>query len=235
MLRIMSEEDRLVLDDDIRWYSLTQLEQNKNRYNYYITTDFATSKEQSADFSVLSVWALNCHGHWFWVDGVCKRQLMDANIDDLFRLSQKWKPQSVGVEVSGQQGGFIEWITGQMMERNIWFNLASDNNGTKLGIRPVTNKLQRFNLITPWFKAGRMHFPSELRDGAPMVECMEELRLASPSGFRSKKDDFIDTISQLAALTVWKPSEEIAYVERDGVWEQEELEDEYDALESYIV
>jgi hypothetical protein len=36
---------------------------------------------------------------------------MDKNVDDLFRLSQEYKPQQVGIEVSGQQGGFIQWIT----------------------------------------------------------------------------------------------------------------------------
>ena len=113
----MSDEDRLITDDEINWYSRDLLLQRRGSVNYDITTDFATSDKQSADFSVVSTWAYNSKGHWFWVDGVCEKQTMDKNIDDLFRLSQKWKPQEVGIEVSGQQGGFIPWIQDQMMTR----------------------------------------------------------------------------------------------------------------------
>ena len=73
MLRIMSEEDRLIKDEDIRWYRLETILQNKSKFNYFITTDFATSEKQAADFSVISVWAYNSNGDWFWVDGLCKR------------------------------------------------------------------------------------------------------------------------------------------------------------------
>lgn len=56
---------------------------------------------------------------------------MGANIDALFRLAQQYQPQQVGIEVSGQQAGFIDWIQDQMMERNIYFPLASQNNDNR--------------------------------------------------------------------------------------------------------
>ena len=64
-----------------------------------------TSERSSSDFSVISVWAYNASGDWLWVDGICKKQLMDKDINDLFRLAQIYNPQQVGIEVSGQQGG----------------------------------------------------------------------------------------------------------------------------------
>lgn len=236
MLRIMSEEDRLVKDSDIRWYTHAAVLRNLNKFNFYITTDFATSAKQASDYSVISVWAYNNVGDWFWVDGVCKRQKMGNNINDLFRLASKWKPDSVGIEVSGQQGGFIDWILEQMITRNIYFPLGSDNNSNEPGIRPNTNKMQRFNVVLPLFQAGKMYFPKELKGTPEMAECMNELSLASPSGFRSKNDDFIDTISQLASLTPWKPSEEAApAADGDGMWDLEQPEDDYNRLESYLV
>jgi phage terminase large subunit-like protein len=236
MLRIMSEEDRLVKDADIRWYKHDSVIKNKGKFNFYITTDFATSAKQASDFSVISVWAYNNQGDWFWVDGVCARQKMGQNIKDLFRLSQKWKPQSVGVEVSGQQGGFIDWIQEQMIERNIYFVLASDKNSGEPGIRPSTNKLVRFNLVVPWFQAKKMYFPVELKGGREMSECMNELSLVSPGGFRSKHDDFADTISMLASMDPWKPSEEaVAADSGDGMWEMDDDTADADRLESYIV
>ncbi len=236
MLRIMSDEDRLIQDNDIKWYKHESVVNNRPRFNFYITTDFATSEKQSSDFSVINVWAINNQRDWYWVDGICKRQLMDENINDLFRLAQLWTPQEVGVEVSGQQGGFIPWIEDQMLVRNIYFTLASEGNSSAPGIRPTTNKMQRFNTVVPWFKAGKMYFPRELAAGQPLTEMMEELSLASPGGFRSKHDDEIDTVSMLGLMTVWPPSEEAVSSEKsDGLWEIDDINEADEALESYIV
>ena len=237
MLRIMSDEDRLILDADICWYSRSSVLQNKGKFNFYITTDFATSERSASDYSVISVWAVNCHGDWFWVDGVCKRQLMDANVNDLFRFAQIYKPQEVGIEITGQQGGFIPWIRNEMITRNIYFNLASEGNGTKPGIRPNTNKLERFHVTVPWFKLRKMYFPEELRHGPEMVECMDELTLAAKAGFKSKHDDFLDTISMLPSMNVWFPSEEVSLVVNDvdsEMWEIDEPIEE-DGMDSYVV
>ena len=237
MLRIMSEEDRLIHDADISWYKHTNVLEYKRRFNFYITTDFATSAKQSADFSVISVWAYNSNGDWFWVDGICKRQLMDKNIDDLFRLAQMYRPQQVGIEVTGQQGGFIQWIQNEMMVRNIYFPLASDGNDNKPGVRPNTNKLVRFNTVEPLFKAHKVYFPLEMKATPILIEFINELSLASVSGFRSKHDDCLDTVSMLSILKTWKPSEDstMSRNEETGMWEMEEEEEQYDRMASYIV
>ena len=227
MLRIMSEEDRLVKESDIRWYNdSTVIEDNKSNYNFYITTDFATSEKQSADFSVISVWAYTNNGDWLWVDGVIKRQLMDQNMKDLFEFVSKYKPQSVGIEVSGQQGGFIQWIENLMLDKNVFFNLASDKNSGEAGIRPNGNKMVRFHTILPQFKLKKIRFPLDRKDTPELREIMEELTNASNSGFKSKHDDFIDTVSMLAVMNPWKPSEHVA-VETldDGVWKTDVVQD----------
>ena len=236
MLRIMSEEDRMILDSDIGWYKLDAVLRHKSRFNFYITTDFATSVKESADFSVISVWAYNNVGDWLWVDGICKRQLMDKNIDDLFRLAQMYKPQQVGIEVTGQQGGFVQWIMEQMMERNIYFPLASEGNNNRPGIRPNTNKMVRFNTVVPLFKARKIFFPIERKNEAPIQEALNELSLASVSGFKSKHDDFIDTISMLSSLTPWKPSEEAPlHQDESGMWDIDVENYSADRISSYIV
>lgn len=236
MLRIMSDEDRLIQDCDISWYKRANVINNKGMFNFYITTDFATSERTAADFSVISVWALNCNGDWLWVDGICKKQLMDANIDDLFNLAQRYKPQTVGIEVTGQQAGFIPWIQNEMMTRNNYFALASEGNNNKPGIRPNTNKLQRFNIMVPMFKNNKILFPEERRESPEMIECMDELTLAAIGGFKSKHDDFIDTISMLAQLTVWRPSGEgtLTKNDDDGMWDLD-VEEEVGYIDSYIV
>lgn len=207
MLRIMSEEDRLIEDGDLVWYKRNHVLNNMGAFNFYITTDFATTERTSGDFSVISVWAYNNNGDWLWVDGLCKRQTMEKNVDKLFELAQKYRPQSVGIEVTGQQQGFISWIQGEMVNRNIYFPLASESNSNKPGIRPNTNKMQRFNVVVPLFKSHKIWFPEELKNTPAMQEAMNELTLVSVSGFKSKHDDFADTVSMLSSLKAWKPSE----------------------------
>ena len=235
MLRIMSDEDRLIQDGEIGWYRKRNVLQFKSNFNFYITTDFATSEKQAADFSVISVWAYNYNGDWYWVDGICKRQDMSANLTDLFELVSKWRPMGVGVEVSGQQSGFIPWIQDMMIQKNIYFVLTSENNSSKPGIRPNTNKMQRFNTVVPLFKLHKIFFPEEDKSGTVMMEMVNELSLASASGFRSKKDDFIDTISMLSVMRPVAPtSEDVEQREGGGMWD-DDYAPEPGALSSYIV
>jgi hypothetical protein len=70
------------------------------------------------------------------------------------------------------------------------------------------NKLARLNLVVPWFKAGKVFFPEELKHSRIMAECMLELGLATMDGLKGK-DDFLDTISMLGYLKPWKPSDSL--------------------------
>ena len=234
MLRITSEEERLIQDGEIRWYSRQSLLKNRGSFNFYITTDFATSDRQTADFSVISVWAYNANGDWFWVDGVCERQTMDKSIDALFRLVSEYRPQQVGVEITGQQNAFITWLSQEMMTRNIWFNFAQEKG--RPGVRPTTNKLSRFNLVVPLFKAGKVYFPEELKASKIVGEFMTEISLATINGLKGK-DDCLDTISMLMNLSPWKPSEDLPLARKeDGKWDiEDERDDLGDRIASYIV
>ena len=235
MLRLTSEEERLVMDSEINWYQRKKLLANLGNFNFYITTDLANSEKKKSDNSVISVWAYNANGDWFWVDGVCERQAMDKNINDLFRLVQMYKPQQVGIEITGQQMAFIKWLQAEMINRNVWFNFASSGSDNSPGIRPMTSKLARFNIVVPWFKMGKMFFPEEMKQSKIMGQFMQELRLATFSGLKGK-DDCIDTISMLGFLKPWKPSESLANVVDDhGVWGLDDSNEVPSALSSYLV
>jgi len=107
------------------------------------------------------------------------------------------------------------------MDRNVFFNLASEGNSGKAGIRPTTQKFTRFMTVVPWFKQKMFFFPEEKRTNSTMVEAMNELTLVAKGGFKSKKDDFIDTVSMLSCMSIWKPSEnvDLVYNDRSGIWE----------------
>ncbi len=235
MLRISSDDERLVQESEMRYYSRMQLLDKKSAFNFYITTDFATSAKQTADYSVISVWAYNSNGDWFWVDGVCERQTMDKTIDDLFRLVSEYHPQQVGIEVNGQQGAFIKWLQQEQMNRNIWFNFASSEKSNEPGIRVIVDKLSRFNLVVPWFKMGKIWFPEEMKTSTILGHFFQQIRLATKSGLKGK-DDCLDTISQLAYLRPWKPSDVVPVTPQEiSVWEDENPSSGTSPRDLYIV
>lgn len=234
MLRITSDEERLLRDDEILWYSKQVLLQQRNQYNFYITTDFATSENRSADPSSISVWAVNSAGHRFWVDGILKRQLMDANIDDLFRLAHQYNPMGVGIETNGQQGGFIPWIRQEMLRRNIYFDLARSvsvngyQGSGKIGISSPTNKnkLERFLIVLPLIKQGKIWLPEEMKEAPIMIEAVKQLRSVTRRGILAREDDWLDSLSQMGLMEIWTPSEHVhagaiplsQTVPEDSVW-----------------
>lgn len=242
MLRITSDESRLVQETDIQWVERANVLNNKHKYNFYITTDFATSSKQTADYSVISVWAYNKNKEWIWIDGVCERQTMNISVNDLFRLVEEYNPQGVGVEISGQQGGFIHWLQMEMDNRGVYFPLTEHKGHP--GIRPVTDKLARFNLVVPYFKTKKVFFPIEMKTSKIMGIFMEQLSLATKDGLKGK-DDCIDTISMLQHMNPWEPSEDDDYSNEPShddrshqVWGQNELnhnENDSGSYESYVV
>ena len=237
MLQITSDEDRLVQDSEIKWVDLETVMKNKHNFNFYITTDFATSSKTTADNSVISVWAYSSNGDWFYVDGFCERTTMNVSINRLFEFVQKYSPQSVGVEISGQQGAFIDWLQREMIIRNIWFNFASSTkNSHTPGIRPIMDKLSRFNLIVPMFKMGKMYFPKQLKDDKPLTQGMSEIRLTTKSGIKGK-DDFLDTISMLGYMNPWKPAKNAEINSENGhnYWDTSEENNTSSGIDSYIV
>lgn len=208
MLRISSDESRLVQDDDLIWYSRKEILKHRSRYNFYITTDFATVAKDSGDYSVIGVWAYTYNRDWALVDGICKRQQMDKNISDLFRFAQMYSPLEVGIEINGQQGGFINWIQQEMVRKNILFNFAK--TGSTPGIRRTGDKISYFKRFLPIIKAKKLWLPEEMKNNPLIIEILEELRNVTDEGFKSKNDDAGDMMSMLMELDAYPPSQDVS-------------------------
>lgn len=246
MLEITDLSTLLVEEDDIKWYDPALVVKNKSAYNFYISTDFATSTKKSADFSSIAVWAISYNNDWLLVDGQCKRQSMQDNIEDLFMYVKKWKPISVGIESSGQQGGFLSIVEEMKLQRNVWFQFAKKPGSKEPGIRPVKDKVHRFVTgVQPKFKQGKVWLPKpELckNSNYRLFEAVEELvaelsRFTMAGGVSAlKHDDMLDTLNQLSEMEIFPPSDdsvmEHSVATEDGlvwtgVWDDDNELDEY--------
>jgi predicted phage terminase large subunit-like protein len=179
---------------------------NRENYNFYITTDLASSNKKSAHLSVIDVWAYNHNRDWLWVDGICKQQLIDKSIDDIFRFVSMYNPQKVGIEVTGQQNGYIRWLQREMVSRNIFFSFATDSKTGEPGIRPSIDKITRFMVVLPLFKQKKIWFPKDRERTDAIIEKIDELKKATIKGFKSRYDDAVDSISQLPSMNPWEPN-----------------------------
>lgn len=240
MLEITDLTTLLVEEEDIRWFDPTIIKSTSADYNVYISTDFATSTKRSADFSTIGVWAVSNNNDWLLVDGQAKRQTMQKNIDDLFEYARKWNPLSVGIESSGQQGGFLSIIEEQMMVRNTWFTFAKKNGSKEVGIRPTSDKVHRFVTgVQPKFKQNKVWFPkpeilekTNIKLYELVAEMMNELdKFTLAGGVKAlKHDDAIDLLNQLSEMEKYVPSTEPVTTRReyiDGEHWVEVEDDEY--------
>ena len=166
---------------------------------------------------------------------------MQENLEDLFRYVSKWKPLSVGIESSGQQGGFLSIIREMMMAKNIWFTLAKKPGSKEIGIRPIKDKVHRFVTgVQPKFKQNKIWLPRpEITKGqnpnlwALVEEMVHELERFTLAGGVSAlaHDDAIDLLNQLSEMEIYLPSSgEVDYskdiIPVSGVWADIEEEDE---------
>lgn len=224
LLKITSDEDRVILDEDVSWFNRKQLLEYKKRYNFYITTDFATSTNRKADYTVIGVWAVDNKQNRYLVDGKIGRILMNETFNVLFDFVKKYQPISVGIEVTGQQGGFISLIKEQMLKRNIWFSLAKGKGSSREGIAVRTNKMDRFRLTEPYFKQNKIHLPEDLKSSTLVQEILEELSTVTIDGIKSIHDDAIDMISQLDQMYIVYPDEYQANLGNREVSQDEEYD-----------
>ena len=244
MLRIHSDEDQMIDPQMINQVDYVEEMVDKEECNFYITTDFATSEKEHADFSSMVIWKHDKKDHLVIVDAYLKKSRMMGNIDALFDFAAKYNPVLVGIEVSGQQGGFIDWIQSEMRRRGEYMTLAKQKgreHTQDLGIKPNKSKILRLESMISLFNRGQISIAKEVVNSAYGKELFTELELATPRGFLSKHDDAVDGMTQLMDINIFKPSGEVRFEEVktknkfDIIFSDENFNDNVPVESSYVV
>jgi len=220
MLRVSSEEDRMIPDYMIKWYdSRGTIIANIGNFNLLVTTDFTASNSLEGDFSGIALWAINQIDEKYLLDIWLEKATIQGQFDALFKMLEKWgkwtkgKTIDVGVEIDGQQQTNIFALDKMKIEKNVWFNYARQKGRGvgQTGIRSRAAsgaKLDRFRAMLPEFEMGRIKFPSDLKETPAMEELMEEIKKASHGGLNALHDDGIDLISQVGLIDYFTPTGE---------------------------
>ena len=89
--------------------------------------------------------------------------------------------------------------------------------------------------MVPYFAAGKIFFPIEMRETPIMAQFMSEISLATQSGIKGK-DDCLDTISMLAEMNPWLPAVGIGHNGGPDMFEEDDDRDNKASyIDSYIV
>jgi len=214
MLRISNSDDRLIQDTDIVGFNRDAAYHNRDSMNYYITTDAATTESVSADYSVIMVWGINSNKDILLMDWWFGKVLLSEFIDNLFRLTNLWSRNllGVGIEVSGQQGGTISTIKDKMIRENNFFFLLSSGNKSMEGMRPApgVRKYERFQAIQPLFSNKKIWLPDSYDDDPFIIELMTELKYVGRTNTgkkigKAKNDDILDCMAMLGMINLIAP------------------------------
>lgn len=231
MLRITSEEDKMIKDDMIQWYDRQKIVRALGNFTVLITTDFTASGSKKGDYSGIAVWAIGADDDKFLIDIELQKRTIQEQYDALFRMVSRYgkngRVVEVGMEIDGQQQLNMFALKQMMIEKNMWFRFAKQKGSTAEGIRSRMasgSKFERFKYMMPSFENKKMWFPESLRETADMKELLEELKYVTFAGIGSKHDDGLDLISQLGMIDYLLPSMSLDEIEdklptaSSGIW-----------------
>lgn len=199
MLRISAEEDKLIKDEHIQWYSRKSIMKNLGYYNLYMTTDLTASNSAKGDFSCTMLWALSSNNDLFLLDLSVKKCTIAEQYEPVFNMARDWGTRkgrhvTVGVEIDGQQQLNLHTMKKMMIETNTFFSFARQIGSPygKEGIsrRQATGaKHEQFMRVFPLFQQHKIYLPEELKELPDMKEVLNELSYITYEGIGSKHDD----------------------------------------------
>jgi predicted phage terminase large subunit-like protein len=199
MLQITSDDNLIIDKNKIIFIDENYINDDIYKMNIYITTDLAFTEKSHSDYSVISVWGVNHNDERILIDGFCGKLKFEMLLNKLLDFIQEYKPEAIGIEVTGQQIALTDIVRNNAHKRGLYVNIIE--------IRPTKDKFSRFNMMTGLFYAEKIKFSTKIKNTKYGEELIDELEKATIDGFKSKHDDIIDTISQLGDMYIIKPDE----------------------------
>ncbi len=179
------------IDDSVAYFKrndflpLTQ-EEKKRTLHYYIAADLAISKEETSDYSVFVIAAMDEH-RMLQIRNVIRDRLDAREIVDTFlSLNDVYKPEIFGIEDMQVSKSIGPFLREEMVRTGKYINLLPLKHGGK-------DKIQRARSIQGRMRAGAVRFDKNM-DWYPTFE--DEL-CKFPRG---TKDDQVDAFAYLGIM-----------------------------------
>jgi len=162
-----------------RYYDPTDL--RGAEMNKYLLIDPAISQEKEADYTAMIVVGIDNQSNIYVLDIVRERMLPSQIINEIFRLNERWHPQTTGIEEVGFQRTLRYTLQKEMQQRKKYINITE--------LKPRSrSKVERIKGLQPQYANGKV---LHCRDLVFNIYLEDEL-LRFPRG---KHDDMIDALS----------------------------------------
>lgn len=186
--------------------TMHKLEDEPNRFNWYIAGDLAITTNQTSDYTVFVVAAVDAAGMLYIYDVIRERMDSLELIDTIFALTTRYNPEIFTLEAGAIEKSIGPILNQEMQRRNTYINLNP--------MVPTKDKVARAKSINARMRAGSVRFNKD----ADWYSVYEQEHLRFP---RDKHDDMVDSTAWIG-LTLDK----ITLAKTEEEWEDDEYEDE---------
>lgn len=187
-LEINNEETQIFKRDWIKRFKVSDIQKEKQKYNFFTSMDLAVSFKQKADRTVVMTIAVDAQGRWYVVDLFMGKANPSDVIDILFKQVRKWRPLEVRTEKAALQQVLGHFIDERMNRENTHFLT------NQLELNTTTKKEVRISGLQPKFKQGKIFLPTDRYPEEVMLlekEILGQTRETNTTGH----DDGIDTLA----------------------------------------
>ena len=192
----------------------------KKKFNYYITADLAISQETSADYSVFLIAGVDENRVVHVVNVIRERLDSREIVDTLLALHRQYDPLAIGIEEMHVSKAIGPFLNEEMIRSNTYPNFHYIKHNNK-------DKMYRARSIQARMRAGGVKFDRD----AEWYQDFEDELMKFP---RDKHDDMVDAFAYLGlmldkVIEALTPEEQ---EEEEHVVEYEEAMMEFDGRSS---
>lgn len=184
MLQVVDDEDAVFKKENFTYYEQGDIAKFLPTMNVFTSVDLAISKEEHADYTVISTIAVNSDNHWFVLNQDVSKSSVSEIINRLFGQISKYRPQVLILETVAFQLAFKGMVEEEMLRRNSFVRIETTKK---------MKKEIKIQSMQPRYNQQSVHHPKG--DLAWVKDLEEQLVMFRPEGALTKHDDQIDGLS----------------------------------------
>lgn len=195
----IDEQNQIFRPDYFKYY-----ERRPDKLYVSMSLDPAISEKQSADYFAINVCGMDENYNIYVLDTLKGHWRVSEQIEHIFTMYEKWKPNAIGLEVVAYQKALKSWLEEKMRHTGIFFPITE--------LKRNTNESKEFRIkaMEPFYREGKVFH-------AKWMKSLEEELLTFPKG---KHDDEIDALASQLELLL--PADSAIQAEiHPGCWEAE--------------
>ena len=184
MLQVVDDDDAVFKKDMFTYYDSGDIAKHLHGMNVFTSVDLAISKEEHADYTVITTIAVNSDNHWFVLNQDVSKSSMSEIINRLFGQVSRYKPQMLILETVAFQLAFKGMVEEEMLRRNSFVRIETTKK---------MKKELKIQSMQPRYNTQSVHHPKGELEWVKDLE--EQLVMFRPEGALTKHDDQIDGLS----------------------------------------